>query len=282
MMAFVQVAVNGIQGSGKTAYCMYWMWAISRHYRAEGVRLIHTDDFDVAADEIRRMEPGGPRVIAICIDDAMANQSSYRSLALNDKVAKWYEVRHIAEEKLGDTGVIIVLMNWQRYNSVNTNFRNADLFAFFTPMSDEADADLIRRKVGQRGYDAIRLEYAERQVSAKRRSRVVVSLAGALDGDAAGWHEYKYVPDEDPEWAPPRLIRSAAYYAPPPPPPKPTREEALAKIAEDPARARDLEFFAAEERGEQRSATAERHGVTQSTVSRGIARIRKLLEGAGA
>jgi hypothetical protein len=272
-MQFVQICVNGLQGSGKTEYCMYLLWLISQEYPGL-VRIIYTDNLDIAFDEVRRTPPD-IRVVAVCVDDAMSYQSSYRTLEANDKVQKWYMIRHIVEDRIGSTGIVYGILNWQRYSSVNANFRNPDLFAFLSPMSDPDDARKVTGKVGTRGYEAIREEYAERQTAEVRRSRTVACMPGMLAGDSVGWHNYEYVPKIDPLWTRPALLKTSEYYASAP---KPTKEQTLDKLAEDPRYTRDAAIFRRVEAGETQSAIAAELHLAKSTVSEGIARIRKLLE----
>ncbi len=269
------IGVNGLQGSGKTQYCMYWLYRIQQTYPGR-VQSIYADNLDIAYAEIRRA-PEDVDVVAIVIDDAMAQQSSYSTMKQEDRARQWYEIRHIFEEAQGKkTGKIFALFNWQRMQSLNINFRNLQTYAFMSPMADKADIGRVTDKVGDIGYNALQQEWDRRRVTDPnlRRSRVVIRMTDKTTAEGVGWHEYHYMPTHNPLWSPPPLIKTVDYFRDAP---KPTVEEVLALLAKDDRLAAKVGWYREYQAGKQQGAIAADAGRAQSTISEGIARIRELV-----
>jgi len=274
-MQYVSVAVNGVQGSGKTEYVMFWAWMIQRTY-PDQVWTIYADDINVVLEEAKKI-PSWVRVVVVILEDMMSYQDSYSTQKDKQKAADWYLVRHKIKERIGNTGIIYGFLIWQRYTSVNANFRNTDMYALFSPMLNQNDADVIRRMIGDEGYQAVRQEYADRQIADVRRSRVVVHLS-ALDDPLAGFHDYQYVAASDPYWNYPKLLKSAEYFAPPP---KKTKEDILSMIAEDRRYDGYTALYMSYLKGMNQRELSEMHGISQATVSRWIARVEEFIANGG-
>jgi len=270
-MQFVSIAVNGLQGSGKTEYVMFWVWTIQQKF-PEQCCTIYADNVDIILAEIKKI-PTWVRVVVVVLEDMMSYHDSYSNAKDAKKAADWYLIRHKIKERIGNTGVIYGFLIWQRYTSVNANFRNTDMYAILSPMLNESDADVIKRMIGEEGYQAVRQEYADRQLMDVRRSRVVVHLS-ALDDPIAGFHDYRYIPAADPDWKYPQLLKAVEYYAPPAPK---TKEEQLNEIASDPKNEVAVGWYRRFTGGETLTAIAAEQGKSKSTVSVAIARITKLV-----
>ena len=269
------IGVNGLQGSGKTQYCMYWLYRIQQAYPGR-VQSIYADNLEIAYSEIRKAREDVD-VVAIVIDDAMAQQSSYSTMKQEDRARQWFEIRHIFEDaQQKDTGKIFALLNWQRMQSLNVNFRNAQIYAFLSPMADKTDMSRVLDKVGDIGYNALLQEWDKRRFGDPnlRRSRVVIRMTDKPSNEGVGWHEYHYMPTHNPLWSPPPLIKTADYFRDAP---KPTVEEVLALLEKDDRLASKVGWYREYQAGKQQGAIAADAGRAQSTISEGIARIRELV-----
>ena len=275
-MQMVSFAINGLQGSGKTEYAKYWMWRIEQHYQ-NLTWTIWTDNLDIAIEEAKKIPPW-VRVVTIVLDDAMSYQSSYSTQADEEKAKKWFLLRHIIEEIIGLTGIIFAFLIWQRYNSVNANFRNVSgAYAFLTPMTDKTDAQKIRSMIGNISYEALRSEYAERQVSDVRKSRVIVHIPSTSEQNA-GWHIYLYIPEHNPDWKCPEFLETRKYFLPKV---KKTDEEILNELASIPKYERDVAVYRRILSKESQQSIAADMGIGQSTVSDIRARVTKILADGG-
>ena len=269
------IGVNGLQGSGKTQYCMYWLWRIQQTYPGQ-VQTIYADNLDIAYAEIRKA-PTDTQVVAIIIDDAMAQQSSYSTFKQEDRARQWYEIRHIYEDaQHTDTGKIFALLNWQRMQSLNVNFRNAQLFTFLSPMADKSDINRVMEKTGDIGYTALQAEWDRRRSidPSMRRSRAVIRMTDKTSSEGVGWHEYHYIPTHDPSWQPPTLLKTIDYFRDIP---KPTKAELLAQLELDDRYTIRVRWYRDFLDGKPQASIAADYGRAQSTVSEGIARVRELI-----
>lgn len=269
------IGVNGLQGSGKTQYCMYWLYRIQQAYPGR-VQSIYADNLEIAYSEIRKAEEDVD-VVAIVIDDAMAQQSSYSTMRQEDRARQWFEIRHIFEDAQGkDTGKIFALLNWQRMQSLNVNFRNAQLFTFLSPMADKSDINRVMEKTGDIGYTALQAEWDRRRSidPSMRRSRAVIRMTDKTSSEGVGWHEYHYIPTHDPSWQPPTLLKTVDYFRDIP---KPTKAELLAQLEQDDRYTVRVRWYRDFMDGKPQASIAADYGRAQSTVSEGIARVRELI-----
>jgi len=277
-MQHVRICVNGLQGSGKSEYCIWWAYQIQRHY-TEASHIIYANSLAVVFAEIKLI-PSDKRIIIIILDDATTHHASYETQTKEqvDIAKMWYLIRHEVIKVIGDTGIIFTELNWQRYTAGNTNLRNCELFGFLTPMNDKNDIAKIVDIIGKDGYQCVREEYAFRQLTDIRRSRIVVGLPGNPN-NPVGWQDYFYVKTTDPDWVYPQLLKHEDYFAPQP---AKTAEDQLADLEADPVyseRAKWYRDYFIE--GKKQSAIAAEQGKAKSTISEGIARINDIIHDKG-
>ena len=278
-MQHERICVNGLQGSGKSEYCIWWAHEIQKHY-TEPSYIIYTNSLDVVFAEIKKMPPE-TRIVIIILDDMTLHHASYdtQNKGQVDIAKLWYQIRHEAMRVIGRTGIIFTEVNWQRYTAGNTNLRNCELFGFLTPMNDKNDIAKIVDIIGNDGYQCVREEYADRQLSDVRRSRIVIGLPGNPN-NPVGWQDYQYIRTADPEWEYPRFLDHDVYFAPPP---VKTYSDILKELESDPVYSERVKWFRMHIiEGKKQSAIAAEQGKGRSTVSEGIARIYEILAERGA
>lgn len=147
---FKHLAIFGKQDSGKTEFCNWLAWIFREFYGKENVNILHGKRFGTLLSAINSQ----PYQLMI-VDDAVEFAQSRRptSTIVVEDIIDFDAVRHIARAK-GCKHLPIIFIS-QRFKSLETSFRDAYCIVFKTSATDEADADLIRRYLGNSAYSIL-------------------------------------------------------------------------------------------------------------------------------
>jgi len=135
--------IIGLPGSGKTNLSLYLAKLYIEKYRPENVNLIYTNNLREAIFRLNKKP-----IQVIIVDDAIRYQYSRVSQSDKDLVADYFEIRHLFEE-YRDTGLLAIFFITQRFNNLDSVFRNTPILFFKTILMDKRDNDLIKQYIGE-------------------------------------------------------------------------------------------------------------------------------------
>lgn len=219
-------------------------------YGKENVNLVYTDDLRVA---IARMDTRPVQYLVV--DDASKHMSSYTPFEHAEILGTFNRLRHHYEELGATEGIVICEFGWQRWKEVHPSFRDASSYIFKSGMGTNEEQANIEDLIGpaylgrlmhiwnemDKGNDGIK------SLSVGRISSVPIDQGGV------GYYRHKMIRDF-PEW--PEMLQGDEWlddkgrYIEPK-----DNINAMVRMAK---------------RGMTQAEIAERLGVNQSTVLRGL------------
>ncbi len=251
---FVHSVVIGRPGSGKTElFRARAKYALDK-YGSPNVNLVYTDDLRIA---VERMDDRP--VQYLIIDDAGSNMSS-RNVFDNAKVlGEFNRLRHVYREKGATVGLVLCEFGWQRWKDVDPGFRDGETLIFKTGMTTPSEQAHIEELIGPM-YMGRLMDIWEGMSSNPRLKGHSIGRIGpkSIDRGGVGHYRHKRVKDF-PEW--PEMLRADEWldakgnYIEPK-----DNISAMARMAN---------------RGMTQLEIAERLGISQSTVSKGLRKARE-------
>jgi len=155
-MQVITILVWGARFSGKTHLCRNISYVIWSKFGEENTTISYTNNLTVAYSEL-----DAKPVQVLVIDDAARHQGSQDGVfkEKKDMLNDWRELRHLKEKKVpdGKTGIVIVMLNFQKYSTIHSQIRNdADITLILSPSSDFSDVTAIKQRIGDLAYERLK------------------------------------------------------------------------------------------------------------------------------
>ena len=258
---------------GKTELCMYLAYRAELIYGID-LKVIFTRSLERAYAELSEK-----KVHLIIIDDAAMYLSSMNAAKRQDVWAKWFEIRHLAEDAAQcKTGRVIVLVNFQRYASVHPNIRDmTNLWMILSPQADFEDIKKVERIVGDDGYTELKNKH-EKVLSGdvSMKNQCVIRFPERDIASGVGTFHSNYMPVLDPSWKRPPMLSDLEI----PVDKKLTKEEVLTMYENDKYWSQRIAAYRLAEEGMLQSDIAknEKFKVAQSTISQWMKDVNGLIK----
>ena len=268
------VCFVGMQDSGKSVTSNYIVSKALDFYGKENVNIVHTDDPRVFIEKINER----PIQIGV-IGDATAKASSREIHKQTAFLKDYNRSRHIYEERFPcKPGIMIYLMDWQRWKELDPALRAGHILFFKTGMTDKMDRNDIIDKLGEDYYKALSRiwDLIDRGNDDIKNLSVVRIASKEPEDGGVGIYVSEMLP-----WVLPPIIRSDDYFKTD----TETTSDILDKYRNNPkwvVRIEAYELVTNEEYTQSEAAEmlSEKYSrnISQGYVSNAIAKVKELVE----
>lgn len=140
---FKHGCVVGKPGCGKTELFKARAKYAFNKYGAENLNLIYTDDLRVGVQMMNNLP-----VQYLIVDDASKRMSSRAIYEQREVLGVFNRLRHHFTDLGAKTGIVIVEFGWQRWIDLDPGFRDGSSIIFKTNMTTESERNMIRDLIG--------------------------------------------------------------------------------------------------------------------------------------
>ena len=139
----------------------------------------------------------------LAVDDAIKNANSRKCPERADEIGEFFEVRHIYEERTGNTnGIVVTLWATQRFKSLEPAYRDATILIFKSLPSEPTDKKFVYDYIGPEAYQE--LVYINDRIFAHEDDLIKNRMIACFgDSNKAGLFKTDLKPGE----LPPKLIK---------------------------------------------------------------------------
>lgn len=259
--------VVGDQGCGKSVQLVYYYDKACKIYGKENVNAIYTDDIRVALDLLNDQP-----VQLVIIDDAMTYASSREVFNQADIIKVYNRSRHVYMERLnGKEGVILYIWAWQRFGELDPAFRQGNILVFKTGIAEPRERAAIEGFLGK-WYTRVLWQIWDTMSRGNNevKNKSVVRIASLDQKFGTGIYVSKMVKRSDF----PEMIRSEDYFED-----VESEDELLDVLKDKPGWANRVAYYIAyRDEDIRQQEIADRYGVSQGIVSRGIQNVKNELK----